>query len=216
MSEKQKIINDVYFDRAGYGSKQRTLSEAREKDKSITMADINEFFRKNVEQKRKPVGQNSFIAPHSAYEYQMDLFLINDLDEQKFRVGVLMTDVFDKFMYVVPIKSKQEGDVASGMIECLNKMGKKPQIIYTDDEGALNKEHKHCPNTCEWQRRSGSFELIKFTLECLAAGYFSSNFGLPAGYFSSNFGLPAGYFSSNFGLPAGYFSSNFGLPACYF
>ena len=140
MSEKQKIINDVYFDRAGYGSKQRTLSEAREKDKSITMADINEFFRKNVEQKRKPVGQNSFIAPHSAYEYRMDLFFINDLDEQKFRVGVLTIDVFDKFMYVVPIKSKQEGDVASGMIECLNKMGKKPQIIYTDDEGALKKE----------------------------------------------------------------------------
>ena len=140
MSEKQKIINDAYFDRAGYGSKQRTLSEAREKDKTITMADINEFFRKNAEQKRKPVGQNSFIAPHSAYEYQMDLFFINDLDEQKFRVGVLMIDVFDKFMYVVPIKSKQDGDVASGMIECLNKMGKKPEIIYTDDEGALNKE----------------------------------------------------------------------------
>ena len=51
MSEKQKIINDAYFDRAGYGSKQRTLSEAREKDKTITMADINELFRKNVEQK---------------------------------------------------------------------------------------------------------------------------------------------------------------------
>ena len=51
-----------------------------------------------------------------------------------------MIDVFDKFMYVVPIKSKQEGDVASGMIECLTKMGKKPEMIYTDDEGALNKE----------------------------------------------------------------------------
>ena len=140
MSEKQKIINDVYFDKAGFGSKQRTLSEAREKDKTITMSDINEFFRKNVEQKRKPVGQNSFIAPHSAYEYQMDLFFINDLKEQKFKVGVLMIDVFDKFMHVVPRTSKQEGDVASGMIECLHKMGKKPKIIYTDDEGALNKE----------------------------------------------------------------------------
>ena len=74
MSEKQKIINDVYFDKAGFGCKQRTLSEAREKDKTITLSDISEFFRKNVEQKRKPVGQNSFIAPHSAYEYQMDLF----------------------------------------------------------------------------------------------------------------------------------------------
>ena len=60
------------------------------------MGDINEFFRKNVEQKRKPVGQNSFIAPYSAYEYQMDLFFINDLDEQKFKVGVLMIDANKK------------------------------------------------------------------------------------------------------------------------
>ena len=129
MSEKQKIINDVYFDKAGFGSKQRTLSEAREKDKTITMSDINEFFRKNVEQKRKPIGQNSFVAPHSAYEYQMDLFFINDMEEQQFNVGVLMIDVFDKFMHVVPINSRKEGDVASGMIECLHKMGKKPKII---------------------------------------------------------------------------------------
>ena len=53
---------------------------------------------------------------------------------------MLMTDIFDKLLYVVPIKSKQEGDIASGMIECLHKMGKKSQLIYTDDEGALNKE----------------------------------------------------------------------------
>ena len=44
--------------------------EARKKDKSITMNDINDFFKKNVEQKRRPVGTNSFIA----YEYQVDFF----------------------------------------------------------------------------------------------------------------------------------------------
>ena len=104
------------------------------------MSDINEFFRKNVDQKRKPVGSNSFVAPHSAYEYQMDLFFINDLKDQKFRVGMLMIDIFDKFMHVVAIKGKKEEDLASGMIECLNKMGQKPIIIYTDDEGAMNKE----------------------------------------------------------------------------
>ena len=140
MSEKQKIINDVYFDRAGFGSKSRTLEEAREKDKTITMSDINEFFRKNVDQKRKPVGSNSFVAPHSAYEYQMDLFFINDLKDQKFRVGMLMIDIFDKFMHVVAIKGKKEEDLASGMIECLHKMGKKPKIFFSDDEGAMNKE----------------------------------------------------------------------------
>ena len=73
---RNKKINDVYFDRAGFGSRSRTLEEAREKDKTITMSDINEFFSKNVDQKRKPVGSNSFVAPHSAYEYQLDVFLL--------------------------------------------------------------------------------------------------------------------------------------------
>ena len=51
-------------------------------------------------------------------------FFINGSDEQKFRVGMLMIDAFDKFMHVVAIKGKKEEDLASGMIECLNKMGK--------------------------------------------------------------------------------------------
>ena len=139
-SNKDDIISKVYYDRSGFGSKNRTLEEAREKDKTITMSDINEFFRKNVDQKRKPVGSNSFVAPHSAYEYQMDLFFINDLKDQKFRVGMLMIDIFDKFMHVVAIKGKKEEDLASGMIECLHKMGQKPKIIFTDDEAAMNKE----------------------------------------------------------------------------
>ena len=70
---KQEITTDVYYDRAGFGSRQRTLKEAREKDKSITIDDVNEF-------------QNSFVAPHSAYEYQMDLFFKNDLEDQKLRL----------------------------------------------------------------------------------------------------------------------------------
>ena len=139
-STKYDIINSIYYDRSGFGSRSRTLEEAREKDKTITMGDINKWFRANVEQKRKPVGSNSFVAPHSGWEYQMDLFFINDLKDQKFRVGVFMIDIFDKFMHVVAIKDKKEEDLASGMIECLHKMGKKPKIIYTDDEGAMNKE----------------------------------------------------------------------------
>ena len=70
----------------------------------------------------------------------MGLFFINDLKEQKFRVEMLMINIFDKFMHVVPIKGKKEEDLASGMIECLHIMGKKPDLIFTDDEGAMNKE----------------------------------------------------------------------------
>ena len=53
MSEnKQKIISDIYNDPAGFGSKQTTLKDARQKDKSITKNDVDEFFRKNVEVKK--------------------------------------------------------------------------------------------------------------------------------------------------------------------
>ena len=53
MNNKQKIINDIYFDRAGFGSKATTLKDAREKDKTITMKDVEEFFKKNVDREKK-------------------------------------------------------------------------------------------------------------------------------------------------------------------
>ena len=49
-------------------------------------------------------------------------------------------DICSKYAVVVAIKSKQEGDVAAGILECLNKMKNTPKIIYTDDEGALKTE----------------------------------------------------------------------------
>ena len=68
---------------------------------------------------------------------------MNDLPDQKFNLGSLMVDVFSKYMIVVPIKSKSEGDVASALIEGFNKMGRrKCKLLYTDDEGALNTNYK--------------------------------------------------------------------------
>ena len=138
MSNKQKIINDIYFDKSGFASKAVTLKDARQKDKSITAEDVNEFFRKNVEEKRKMRGQNSFIAPHAFWEFQFDLFFINDLEKQPMRVGALCIDIFSKYMTVVPIQSKSEGDVASALIESFKNMGGTPKLLYTDDETALN------------------------------------------------------------------------------
>ena len=70
-SNKQKIINDIYFD-SGFGSRATTLKDAREEDKSITKEDVEEFFKKNVQEKRKPRGENSFVAAHAHFEYQLD------------------------------------------------------------------------------------------------------------------------------------------------
>ena len=104
------------------------------------MSDIDEFFKKNIRQKKQLKGYNSFVAPEANYEYQIDLMFFSDLLNQKFKVGMACIDIFSKYAVVVAIKSKQEGDVAAGILECLNKMKNTPKIIYTDDEGALKTE----------------------------------------------------------------------------
>ena len=48
-------------------------------------------------------------------------------------------DIFTTYAIVVPIKSKKEDDIAAGILECMHKMGKHPEITYTDDDGALHK-----------------------------------------------------------------------------
>ena len=47
----------------------------------------------------------------------------NDLLNQKFRVGMIMIDVFSKFMAVMAIKSKEPRDVLAGIMEGVQKMG---------------------------------------------------------------------------------------------
>ena len=78
---KQEIIGNIYFDKAGFGSKNTTLKDAREKDKSITMKDVEGFFKNNVEicrdKKKNPRGYNSFVAPHNNHIYQVDIFFIS-------------------------------------------------------------------------------------------------------------------------------------------
>ena len=51
------------------------------------------------------------------------------MENQKFRVGMLTIDIFDEFMHVVPISGKTKEDLASGIIECIHKIGKNPKIF---------------------------------------------------------------------------------------
>ena len=137
---KQKIIADIYYDRSGFGSLKTTLDDSRKKDPSIRMEDVKEFFRKNVEVKKKPRGTNSFVAPSNNPTYQIDLFFISKDDieaPQKFRAGLVCIDVLSKYAVVVPIKGKETTDVVGGVMEALQKMGAKPKMIYTDDEKAI-------------------------------------------------------------------------------
>ena len=80
MSDKQKIISDIYFDKAGYGSRKTTLEDAKKKEPTIKKEDVEQFLRKNVEVKAKPRGMNSFVAPKNNHTYQIDLFFMGYYD----------------------------------------------------------------------------------------------------------------------------------------
>ena len=139
-SKKQQIIRDIYFDKAGYGSRKTTLEDAKKKEPTIKKEDVEQFFRKNVEIKAKPRGHNSFVAPHNNHTYQIDLFFMGYYDfdeEQKYRGGLVCIDVLSKYAVVIPIVSKNEPDVIEATKEALKRMGKKPKIIYSDDEKAI-------------------------------------------------------------------------------
>ena len=118
--DKNNIISKIYYDKSGFGSIKTTFEDAKKVDKSITLEDIKNFFNNNVKKKDNLKGYNSFVAPHY-YEYQADLFFVNDdefLENQNFKVGMIMIDICSKYMWVVPITSKYEGAVAAGLLEC--------------------------------------------------------------------------------------------------
>ena len=97
----------IYVDRSGFESKSTTSEYGKEKGKSTTMKDVEDFFRENVEQRKQLRWQNSFIPFYPCYQFQMVSCFINDLEKQKLRVGLLMMDMFNTYVVVVPILSNQ-------------------------------------------------------------------------------------------------------------
>jgi len=133
---KTDTIKKVYND--FYGSIKQTYEEAKKIDPTIKYDDIKRYFEQNRVRRTNLKGYNSFIADHFKQEFQIDLFFINEDDEQEHNIGLLIIDIFSKYMTVVPLKTKQPKDVLEGMEEGFKNIGGLPETAYTDDEGALN------------------------------------------------------------------------------
>ena len=136
MPEKDKIISKIYHE--FYGSINNTYLDARKEDKTITYDDVKKWFDKSFVRKTNLKGYNSYVAHHAFEEFQMDLFFINDLEDQEYKIGLLIVDIFSKYLTVVPLDTKQISDVLQGIKTGFANMGGKPEVVYSDDEGALN------------------------------------------------------------------------------
>jgi len=137
-SKYDTIFKKVYYDPAGYGSMKTTLQDAKQLEPKIKYADVKDWFERNVIRKIQLKGQNSFIAQKPFPEFQIDLMFFIDLKDPVYSGGLLLVDIFTKYTTGIPIKTKQIHDVAEAIKQGLEKMGGKPETIYSDDEGALN------------------------------------------------------------------------------
>ena len=71
--DKDNIINKIYYDPSGYSSIQKTYQEARDKDSSITLKNVKEWFAKNVDRTKNLKGYNSYINNEAFEEFQVDI-----------------------------------------------------------------------------------------------------------------------------------------------
>ena len=80
------IISDVYHE--FYGSINSTYLDATKKDNTIKYDDVKQCFEKSFVRKTNVSCYNSFIAHHAYEEFQMDLFFVNDLENQEYKIGL--------------------------------------------------------------------------------------------------------------------------------
>ena len=129
---KEQILAETYYDeKHGFGSIEHTLKRAREKDASITRANVKEFLSKQeVKQQRKPTLVNSFVADLPRQEFQVDLadFGLH----AKPRYCFVAIDIFSKKLFAIPLRAKSDAaDAVQPMFEALGY----PISVMSDEGG---------------------------------------------------------------------------------
>ena len=113
---KEEIIAKIYNDLSGFGSIKQTFDEARKKDKTITLNDVQAWQENNIVRKTNLKGYNSYVANEPREEYQVDPFYVN-LGEQKFKYGMLAVDIFTKQVEVAPMMLKDKDNILAAFYE---------------------------------------------------------------------------------------------------
>ena len=121
MLTKEEAIETSCSDPAGFGSLKLTLADAKTYNPDVTLDDVKKWKEKNILNKQKYRGYNSFIASKPFEEFQIDLMFFSDL-KQEINTGLILVDIFSKFCQVIPIKSKQINDVLEGLKKGFEQM----------------------------------------------------------------------------------------------
>ncbi len=79
------------------------------------------------------------MAPPAFHSYQADFLLIKDkqFPNQGYPFGLSMIDVFSRHATVIPFQDGGAKRVMLALFKGFKDTGKQPDILYTDEEGAL-------------------------------------------------------------------------------
>ena len=138
---EMRIIAKVYRGADGGKPAYKTYLDAKAIEPGITLNLVKGWFKLNVQPTNQVWGKrNSYVAPNAYHEYQADLFFVTpkQFKNQKYEIGLSMIDVFSKYAVVIPIKEKKGEEVMAAIFKGFTLMGKRPDILYTDEEGALS------------------------------------------------------------------------------
>ena len=139
--DKQETLNKIYFHRiSGYGSIQDVYKQAKSINDSITLQDVKDFFSK-LPQKQTQFrykGYNSFMVNNFLDQLQLDIadFTQHATVNDGYRYALVGVDVFSRYGWAIPIKTKQPHDVLNAFKEIIRIIGK-PKSIFSDMEGAV-------------------------------------------------------------------------------
>ena len=141
MSEKDKIIRQIYYDAdTGFSSISETHREAKKVLNTITYNDVKDFLERQKSRQTKGYrGFNSYVANEPLQELQIDIadFTASGALNNGFRYLFVAVDIFTKFSHGVAIKDKQPAESVRAMKEILKVIGV-PKILYHDNEGSWN------------------------------------------------------------------------------
>ena len=140
--DKNYIIRKIYFsDEHGFGSTHATWREANKQHSGITLQNVQEWMNKlkHKQTKFKYSGENSYVANHALQQIEIDLIDMTSKASENdgYRYAVSGVDIFSKYGWAMPIKTKQPHDVLTGLKELLDEIGI-PEILYSDSEGSFN------------------------------------------------------------------------------
>ena len=139
MEEKtiDEKISWIYNDKMGFQSKNNLWRDVHKRFPDIKKEDVNRWYIENTNRQIVLRGQNSFVANKPYDEWEVDLWFMNDKEDDEYKIAIAGVDVFSKLGCCFALSNKTPEQFVEALKRMFDKMGGKPKIIFGDEEGSL-------------------------------------------------------------------------------